>query len=269
MVDVNVNRFRMSYKIDFDFLGVKLTKEQKGFADEYINAGNISILPKNILKEISSLESAIRTRFKANAVTVPFGNGSLMFMTEEMYAEYLPYFEIYKKEYYEKLEKVLNEYESSLDKFFSLLEIYLQNNKKKREIIRKIRDTIPRKEDYTEKFSVKLSEFELDIEGRPEEKYFTGECLSSLYELCKKVEKSMEKNGKIAGRTLLAITDTLEKVSRINISESQCVIDICSNLLEVRKLGGYGQNSARLVQKCKGTVSKNAHELGVEDMIKW
>lgn len=269
MVDVNVNRFRMSYKIDFDFLGVKLTKEQKSFAEEYIDAGSINILPRKILKEINSLDSAIRTRFKTNAVTVPFGNGSIMFMTEEMYNEYLPYFEIYKKEYYEKLEEILKEYDNSINIFFDLLTKYLENNKNKREIMRKIKDTIPRKEDYSDKFSVKLSQFELDIEGREEIKYFTGDCLRILYELCKKVEKSMEKNGKIAGRTLLAITDTLKKVSRINIKNNEAIINICSDLLEVRKLGGYGQNSARLVRKCKGSISCLVHELGVQDLINW
>lgn len=276
MVDVNVNRSRMTIQLNEEILGLDLKGVSEEFVKEHISFGELHIMSKSREKDVHNLEAKIRTAFSRSVVKFQWGNQKLSFMTTEMYKEFQERFKAFEKEYFAQLDEILRDYDKITEEFFNLFEQFLANNKKKKTIMTKLRNDIPDKTIYMERFSLALCELDMDIEGNEAiQKSFVGSALALLWEMAKKLENSMKKGSRIAYKTLDMVETTIEKAVNMDVTNNPELKEICDNLLKVKGYAGEKSisvrttNSVEYLNKAKKGIRKLAISLEVDEMINW
>lgn len=276
MVDVNVNRSRMTIQLNEEILGLDLKGVSEEFVKEHISFGELHIMSKSREKDVHNLESKIRTAFSRSVVKFQWGNQKLSFMTTEMYKEFQERFKAFEKEYFAQLDEILRDYDKITEEFFNLFEQFLTNNKKKKTIMAKLRNDIPDKTIYMERFSLALCELDMDVEGNEAiQKSFVGSALALLWEMAERLENSMKKGSRIAHKTLAMVDETIEKAINMDVTNNPKLKEICDYFVKVKNNQGHSSistrttNSVEYLNKAKEGIQDLAFELKVNKMIKW
>ena len=158
IVKPHVGRVRKKITLPNELLGSVSAADKAAdneFISEYITQGSLNLIPKSDERQLTSLETSVRSKVKQLAIAC---DGT--FMPSDTYLkEYLPYFEEKKKKYLEKRDEIADKWSMLVDAFKMKLNAYLDRRHipNKAAILAQVYANLPTKTEFVDSFYMDVS----------------------------------------------------------------------------------------------------------------
>jgi len=269
MTSVNVGRKKVSMKVSAELLGIK-SKDPviQKFIDEHVEFGKINFLPKEIEKELRTIESRIRMNHTRQAVKYNWGETKLDFMTIEVAEKFeKEIVEECKKSYFDKLNEIIKDYQNIKKDFLSAFEKFLSTNKEKKKFYDEMQSKIPVEVDYENKFYMSFNVKKMDItDDQDVINSFLAKAIKVIHDGAILLEKSYNKNKKIASKTMGCIKEIKEKSNELNLTEDIKISKILEHFDKIEEYKGRGPYTFDAINSIKKDCIEVANKLGVFDL---
>lgn len=288
VVKEHIGRKRNYIEISPKVFGVDVSQkgeEVKELFKEYMKMGKMSFIPDSYEKKLINLESSVRMTRRRESIGYDES-----FMTIEIYWDFVKYFEEKKREYFAIRDEIVSKWDMLIRRFKEVLLNSLDelNALDKEIIFNSIVSRVPSKEEYQRSFYMSLSVkafpvvenldmFDESIqkqirEGLNQETISTlyeiiGNALNDAFENVSRVLISIEKNGKLASKTLGSINKTADRLAKKNIFHNPKIDEIRRDILRVVSKSGNVEEVAELAENLLAKIYGYAKELGVESSI--
>lgn len=255
LVKVHIGRMRNYMEMNPKTFGinVKENNDLDTLFKDYVQNGKMSLIPKNVEKELINIEKKIRTERDKCALGY-----EREYMTIETYKKFVKFVEREKNKYFEKRDQICEDWDLYVARFKEKVEKGLEtmNAIDRLSMYKQMVDKIPTKEQYYNSFYVELGTrifpiaenvCLLDDDISEEIKKSTyNQSLSSVYEviedglnscfnLCNKVLKSYKNNEKIIHQTLKAVGDGVVRIRQRNLFKNELIDSISRDLEKICK----------------------------------
>jgi len=288
IVKEHIGRKRNYVEISPKVFGVDVNQkgdELKEFFKEHLQMGKIKFIPDSDEKKLINIEASIRMSRRRACIGYEDS-----FMPLETYKEFVKEVESKKKEYFEVRDSIVSRWDLLMKRFKEILWISLNelNSVDKEIVFNAICEKLPSKEDYANSFYITLSVkafpvmdnldmFDESIQSQIKEGLnqdtvatlyeIIGSTLNDAFENINKVLANIEKNRKLANKTLGAIKKTAERIAQKNIFNNPKVDLIKNNILEMVRQSHDIDEMAEIGENTLAVIYGYAKELGIESQI--
>ncbi|WPS85399.1 hypothetical protein SMD22_01865 (plasmid) [Brevibacillus halotolerans] len=289
IVKEHIGRKRNYVEVSPKLFGVDVSQkgdDVKEFMKEHIKMGKMSFIPDSYEKKLVSLESSIRMARRRACIGYEES-----FMPLEVYKEFVREFEEKKKSYFDIRDSIVAKWDGLLRRFKEILEISLHelNTIDKESIFTTIVAKLPSKQEYADSFYMTLSAkafpvvenldmFEESIQdqikdGLNQDMISTlyeiiGNTLNDAFENVAKILQTLQKNDKVANKTLGSLKKSAERVAQKNIFHNSKIEEIRLEILEVIGCSNEIDTMWEKAENLLATIYGYAKELSIENSIK-
>jgi hypothetical protein len=288
IVQEHIGRKRNYVKVSPKLFGVDLTKkrsEVSEFFKEYMQMGKISFIPESYETKLINIEAAVRVQRKRNAIG--YDN---KFMTLDSYHSFMELFEEKKREYFAVRDEIVANWEFLIARFKEILYVSLNELQAidKEKVYHTIISKIPSKEEYKDSFYMtitakafpvveNLDMFSEDIqkqikEGLNQETIQTlyeivGNTLNDAFESVCRVISTIQKNDRIAIKTLGSIKKAVKRIGEKNIFHNPKIDEIKEAIWNMLHLQINPEAMCEEAEAIASMIYGYAMELGIEEQI--
>lgn len=289
IVKEHIGRKRNYVEVSPKLFGVDVNSkgdDVKELFKEHVKMGKLSFIPDSFEKKLVNLESSLRMARRRACIGYDD-----KFMPLEVYKQFIKNeFETKKKEYFELRDEIVRQWDGLIRRFKDILKISLEelNSFDKESIEATIVAKLPSKQEYQDSFYMtitakafpvveNLDMFEESIqeqirEGLNQETIETlyqiiGKTLDDAFENVSKILITIQKNDKVANKTLGAIKKAAERVSQNNIFHNPKIEEIRLEILDVLASSNEIDVMAEKAEYLLAKIYGYAKELNIENSV--
>lgn len=289
IVNEHIGRKRNYVEVSPKLFGVDVNEkgdDVKELFKEHVKMGKMSFIPDKYEKLLVNLESSLRMARRRACIGY-----DETFMPLETFKEFSKEFEDKKRKYFEIRDEIVATWDTLIARFKSILQSSLEelNSLDKATVFTAVVAKLPSKEEYRESFYMTLSVkafpvtenldmFEESIQSQIKDG-LNQETVSTLYEIIgntlndafdnvAKVLTSIQKNDKVANKTLGSLKKTADRVGQKNIFNNPKINQIRKEILGLSENVDDADVLAEQSENLLATIYGYARELNIEDQVK-
>lgn len=289
IVKEHIGRKRNYVEVSPKLFGVDVSSkgdDVKELFKEHVKMGKMSFIPDTYEKKLVNLESSLR--MSRRRACIGYDD---KFMPLEVYKAFVKNeFEIKKKEYFEVRDDIVSKWDGLIRHFKDILRISLDelNTIDKESIFSTLVAKLPSKQEYKDSFYMtitakafpvveNLDMFEESIQeqirdGLNQETIETlyeiiGNTLDDAFENVSKILLTVQKNDRVANKTLGALKKAAERVAQKNIFHNPKIEEIRLEILDVLASSNDIDVMAEKAEYLLATIYGYAQELNIENSV--
>lgn len=287
IVNEHIGRKRNYVEVSPKLFGVNVSEkgdDVKELFKEHIKMGKMSFIPDKYEKKLVNLESSLRMARRRSCIGY-----DETFMPLDTFKEFSKEFEDKKRKYFEVRDEIVGMWDSLIVRFKSILQSSLDelNSLDKMTVFSAIVAKLPSKEEYRESFYMTLTVkafpvtenldmFDESIQsqikdGLNQETVTTlyeiiGNTLNDAFDNVAKVLTSIQKNDKVANKTLGSLKTASDRIAQKNIFNNPKITQIRREILAL-SVNKDEDTQAEQAENLLATIYGYAKELHIEHEI--
>ncbi|MGH4140486.1 hypothetical protein [Clostridium sp.] len=231
---------RVTIKVSVKNISVELPREAYiEFDSEHMVVGRISLIPKDVVKEIDKVVASLRTAFYNSLIVDRLGNKPIYYMTDEMIIEFEKKFNELKVEFQRQANEINSNYGVFKDDLIEKMIPCFKEKSVQDEIIKRFRKVLVAPNEFYEKtFSFS---FNVDKEcNYNNNKFlfllFREKILSEMEGVASKLIETANVDGKLNVRSLRRIEKLIKDSKNANADGDKTIISLIDTFESLQTL---------------------------------